>query len=246
VEAEQDVEPTLVADGQPAEAGEPGQRPLDHPPVPAQAFAALDLPSRDARDDTPPAAGAAAARVVIPFIGVQLARALTRPTGALPDRRHGVEQRFEEAAVVDVRGAEQEGERDAAGIDQDVALRAGLAAVGRVRADARAPFLAGKKALSSEQRPKSIAFARPSRSSSARWSRSKTPAACQSRSLRQQVMPEPQPICLGRLAHGMPVRSTKTMPSSTLRSSRGGRPPFGRGGRTRSRGAMIAGVTPSS
>ncbi len=88
-----------------------------------------------------------------------------------------------------VRRAQLQGERDAAGVDQDVALAARLAAVGRVRADALAPFFAGKEALSSEQRPKSIAFARPSRSSSARWSRSKTLAACQSRSLRQQVMP---------------------------------------------------------
>jgi hypothetical protein len=31
VEAEQDVEPALVADGEPADAGEPGQRALDHP-----------------------------------------------------------------------------------------------------------------------------------------------------------------------------------------------------------------------
>ena len=103
-----------------------------------------------------------------------------------------------------------------------------------------APLLAGKEALSSEQRPQSIAFARPSRSSSARWSRSQTPAACQSRSRRQQVMPEPQPISLGSIAQGMPVRSTKTMPSSALRSSTGGRPPFGRGGRSGSSGATSA------
>jgi hypothetical protein len=171
---------------------------------------------------------------------VQFVRPPPRSTGALADRRHGVEQRLEKAAVVDVRGAEQKRERDAARVDQDVALGAQLAAVGRVGADARAPLLVGKEALSSEQRLKSIAFARPSRSSSARWSRSKTPAACQSRSLRQQVMPEPQPICFGSLAQGMPVRSTKTMPSSALRSSSGGRPPFGRGGRPGSSGAMSA------
>ena len=79
-------------------------------------------------------------------------------------------------------------------VHEDVALGAGLAAVGRVRAGEFAPLLAGNEALSSEQRPKSTALARPSRSSSARWSRSKTPAACQSRSLRQQAMPEPEPI----------------------------------------------------
>ena len=136
--------------------------------------------------------------------------------------------------------AEQERERDAVSVHEDVALGAQLAAVGRVRADALAPLFAGKDALSSEQRPKSTAFARPSRPSSAWWSRSKTPACCQSRRRRQQVMPEPQPIPLGSLAQGMPVRSTKTMPSSALRSSSGGRPPFGRGGRAGSSGAISA------
>ena len=116
----------------------------------------------------------------------------------------------------------------------------GLAAVGRVRAGELAPLFAGKEALSSEQRDQSIAFARPRRSSSARCSRSKTPAACQSLSRRQQVMPEPRPMALGSLAHGMPVRSTKTMPSSALRSSSGGRPPLKRGARSGSWGAISA------
>jgi hypothetical protein len=191
VERLEDVGPAFVADGEPAEAREPRQRALYYPPVPAQASATLGPASRDARGDAPPAAGTAAARVIVPFIGVQLGRAPARPPRALADRRHGVEQRLEEPAVVDVRGAQQDRERDAAGIDQDVALGAGLAAVGRVRAGELAPLLAGNEALSSEQRDQSIAFARPSRSSSARCSRPKTPAACQSRNLRQQVMPEP-------------------------------------------------------
>jgi hypothetical protein len=231
VEPEQDVEPALVAHREPAEPGEPGQRALDHPAVAAQAFARLHTAPGDARDDAALAAGPAAARVVVPFIGVQLGRALARPSRALTDGRHGVEQRLEEATVVHVRGAEQERERDAAGVDQDVALGPRLAAVGRVGAGEFAPLFAGKEALSSEQRPKSIAFARPSRSSSARCSRSKTPAACQSRSRRQQVMPQPQPqpISRGSIAQGMPLWSTNRMPASALRSSTGGRPPLGRG-----------------
>jgi hypothetical protein len=32
---------------------------------------------------------------VVPFVGVQLARPLPRAARALPDRRHGVEQRLE-------------------------------------------------------------------------------------------------------------------------------------------------------
>ena len=59
--------------------------------------------------------------------------------------------------------------------------------------------------------------------------RSQTPAWCQSRRRRQQVIPEPQPICGGSISQGIPVMSTKRMPVSTARSGIGGRPPFGRG-----------------
>jgi hypothetical protein len=104
VEREQDVEPALVADGEPPEPGEPRQRALDHPPVPAQALGAVDPAPGDARDDGPLAAGAAAVAVVVALAGVRLGRALARPTGALPDRRHGVEKGLEEPAVVLVRG----------------------------------------------------------------------------------------------------------------------------------------------
>jgi hypothetical protein len=45
-------------------------------------------------------------------------------------------------------------------------------------------------------------------------------------------MPEPQPISFGSIAQGMPDLSTNRTPASALRSSTGGRPPFGlrRGG----------------
>jgi hypothetical protein len=75
-------------------------------------------------------------------------------------------------------------------------------------------LLAGTDALSSEQRDQSIAFAAPSRSSSTRWSRCQTPALCQSRKRRQQVMPQPQPISRGSISQGMPDFSTNRMPVS--------------------------------
>ncbi len=76
VERLEDVEPALVADGQPAQAGEPGQRALDHPAVPAEPLGVVDPASCDTWDDAPSAAGAAAAVVVVPFVGVQLGRTL--------------------------------------------------------------------------------------------------------------------------------------------------------------------------
>src|SRR5690242_17187617 len=104
-----------------------------HPTVPAQALAALDPAPGDARDDAAPAAGAAAAGVVVGLVGVQLRRAPAGPASRLADRRHGVERLLEHGAVVDVGGREQDRERDALPVDHEVALGARLAAVGRVR-----------------------------------------------------------------------------------------------------------------
>jgi hypothetical protein len=55
-------------------------------------------------------------------------------------------------------------------------------------------------------------------------SRSHTPARCQSRNRRQQDMPEPQPISLGRYSHGTPLLSTNRIPVSAWRSDNGLRP----------------------
>src|SRR4051794_11560982 len=98
-----DVVAALVADGQPPAARDPGQGTLDHPPVAAEALAALDPAPGDARDDAAPAAGAAAAGVVVGLVGVQLRRAPPGPAARLADRRHGVERLLQDGAVVDVR-----------------------------------------------------------------------------------------------------------------------------------------------
>ena len=61
-----------------------------------------------------------------------------------------------------------------------------------------------------------------SRSSKARWSAARTPAACQSRRRRQHDMLEPQPIFWSRHAQGNPVCSTNRIPVSAARSGTGG------------------------
>jgi hypothetical protein len=59
VERLKDVGSPLVADGEPSEAGEPGERAFSHPPVPAQALAALHPAPRDPGEDVSLPAGAA-------------------------------------------------------------------------------------------------------------------------------------------------------------------------------------------
>ena len=75
-------------------------------------------------------------------------------------------------------------------------------------------------------RDQSIRSASPKRFSSVVCSRCQTPACCQSRKRRQQVIPDPQPISWGRYSHGIPVLSTNRMPVSAARSGMRGRPGF--------------------
>jgi hypothetical protein len=46
-----------------------------------------------------------------------------------------------------------------------------------------------------------------------------TPASCQSRSRRQQVIPDPNPSSCGKNSHGIPMYSTNKMPDKTFWSS---------------------------
>jgi hypothetical protein len=157
--------------------------------MPTKLLAALDPALGDPRHDLAPAQCLAAVLEVIPFVGVQLVRPLAWPPDALPDRRHRLDQRLKELAVVPVRGREEEGKWDAVAIDEEVPLGAGPAAVRRVRPGRFAPLLAANEALSAAVLLQSIALALPSRSSRTRCSLVQTPAVCQSRNLRQQVIP---------------------------------------------------------
>ena len=170
-----------------------------------------------------------ALREIVALIGMDLGRSPARPSATLADWRHGIDHHLEPAAVVDVCRGEPHGKRDALGIGDQVALGAGSAAVGRVGAGLLAPLLAGTLALSTQARLQSMAPTRPKRSSRTQCSFPQTPAACQSRSRRQHVMPDPQPISCGSIAQGMPLFSTKMMPLSAARCGIGGRPPFGFG-----------------
>lgn len=235
-----DIAAAFVADGEAAELCEPSQGPLDDPPVSPQSLAALDTAAGDPVLDATAGESLTTAAVVIGFVGVQLRRPFAWPSPALADWWDSIDDRLQHPAVVDVGACQLQREGNALRIGEDVALRAGLAPVGRVRACRRPPFFAAIEALSREARLKSIPFWRPSRSRSARCRRSHTPAFCQSRKRRQQVMPEPQPISRGSNSQGVPERNTNRIPVSAARSDVRGRPPFGLARSAGSSGAISA------
>jgi hypothetical protein len=229
VERLEDIGAPLVADGQTTEAAEPGQGAFDDPSMAPQTLAALDAASGDAVADAALAQVTMAARHIIGFVSVELGGSPARPAAALVHRRHGIDQFVEEAAVVNICRGDPQGERDALGVGDNMTLGPGTAAIGRIGASLLAPLFAGTDALSTQARLQSIACAPPKRSSRTRCNRFHTPAACQSRSRRQHVIPDPHPISRGSISQGMPLLSTKTMPVSAARCGTSGLPPFGLG-----------------
>ncbi len=99
----------------------------------------------DLRGDAPGPQATAVDVVVVAAVGEKLARALERPPDAAAQRRHRLEQRQELGDVVTVAAGQQAGERQSAGIDEEVVLGARPAAVDRARARRGAPFLSAAK-----------------------------------------------------------------------------------------------------
>jgi hypothetical protein len=232
------IGPALVANPQPAEAREPGPRPLHYPAVAAQLLAALDAAARDARDDAPVTTRGSTMGGIVAFVGVQLGGPSAGTAQRTLDGRDGVQHGRQRQRVGAVSGAEAQGEGDAAPVDQQQLLRARLAAIRRIRAGNWAPLFAGTSRLSRHARDQSIWSASPRRSSRTRCRRSQTPAWCQSRNRRQQVTPLPQPISWGSISQGMPLCRTKSIPVKAARAGTRGRPPLGLAGSAGSSGSI--------
>src|SRR5258706_8374894 len=236
-----DVSPVLVADLQAPEAVEPGERPFDHPAVASQAVLGLDTTAGDAGDDAALAQGQTEVTVVVTLVGMELVRSATGPAARLgADGLDGVDGGEQHLRIVHVRGAHQDRERDAVGVDHKMALRALFAAIRWVLARFLAPLVAGTAAESSAARSQSIRSAWASSSRSTWCSLRQTPVWYQSRGLRQHGIPLPHPISAGKYSQRMPVFSTNRIPVSAARSDTRGRPPLGFGGSGGSSGATRA------
>ncbi len=154
--------------------------------------------------------------------------------------RNRLDQRIELRDVVAIRAGQDDGERDALRIDDEVMLAAELAPVRWVRASFFPANMARTEELSTMARAMSSWPRRRNSPSNVSWMRCQTPASCHATNHRQQAVPEPQPISCGNRFQAIPERSTNTMPVSTARSGVGLRPAYRRlrGARTGSNGSM--------
>lgn len=190
-----DVISLLISHPQAAEAWLPANRPLDHPAVAAQPHAALDSAPRDSWRDASLAQRGPQRPVVIRLVGVHLLRALARAAALAAHRPDCVHRPRQFLAVVDVRPGERHRQRDASAVYHLMAFRARFAPTRRVRPDG-APFLRGAPLARTLTESMLARLQSSCPACSNRLSRSwrnlrHTPARCQSRRRRQQVIPEP-------------------------------------------------------
>lgn len=223
------IRPTFITDSEPSEPIYPSMGSLNHPAVSSKPILGLNPPAGNPRLNATFSTSTTTARIVVPLVSVQLVWSESRPPAGTGNGWHTVQQLFQDLGVVNVGSGQQQGQRNALAIDEKMVFRARFAFIRRVGAGFFAPFFAAIEAESTAARLQSISPTRPSFSRKRRWRRSHTPAACHSWSRRQHVMPLPQPISLGSISQGIPLRRTKRMPVSAARSGTRGRPPFGFG-----------------
>ena len=173
---------------------------------------------------------------VVAFVGDYprglLSRTLRMMSSSYPDR---LERLLRQPDLRRGSRVKSDSQRNTAAVDHHHPLRP-LAPLGF--ADSGAPFLAGAKLPSMKD---SLHFNCCRSFSSPRKVRqiaSQIPCSSQSRSRRQQVDGEGNSS--GKSCQRAPLRRIHKIPSNTLRSGLGGRPPRGRGGRLGSKGRIFS------
>ncbi|SDC74561.1 hypothetical protein SAMN05421548_11012 [Paraburkholderia lycopersici] len=231
------VETTLETNAQFAETGKPGMRELDYPAIPAEPLLTFHATAGDTgRDAALPQVTTAACKVIA-FVRMQLARTFAGLSVQARYRRNGIKRALECHRIMPVGTRDRDGQRNAARIYDDVLFCPGLSGWGRFPGPPGLETLAASRLARSQ----SIWSCSRKRRSIARCSFSHTPAACQSRSLRQQVIPLPKPNPFGKYSHGIPVCRTYRMPFNAARSSTvRRRPPLGDGVNTGISGSSAA------
>lgn len=221
-----DIGTTLKAGAKTAESVQPCIGALDDPTYFAKT-AAVGFAASGNRCGNPGSVQRLAIFVVVVSpIRIDSGRLAQRSTTHAANRWNGVHQRKQLRDVVAVRARQDDRERRAVGVGSDVMFGTGSRTIGGVRSSFSPAPTARTEVESMTTREKSIRSAARNFASSISWSRSQTPACCQSRKRRQQLMPDPQPISAGSSFQRMPLLSTNNIPVNAARSATGLRPGY--------------------
>jgi len=219
-----DVGATFVADAQAAELMQPTEGAFHDPARFAQPAAVRRWRAGQLVGDPVLLQPAMVGGTAVGAIPLDDLRSLARSTDLALDGWNGGHEGLELATVMHVGRRQLDAQRQALGVGAKMMLAARFAAVGRVRPGLKPPKTARTLLESTTARDQSKRSALWRRHSSSWWSFFQTPAFCQSRSRRQQVMPLPQPNSCGRSCHARPLLSTNKIPVNTARSGTRGRP----------------------
>ena len=216
----------FIAKAQSAKLVQPAERTFHDPTRFAQATAVRRALPRQQVANAPALQPSMVSAVAVSSISLHQDGSLTRPSSFATDRWNGQQQCFEWLAVMHVGGRQLRAQRNALGIGAKMMLTARFAAIRRVTTRLEPPKTARTLLESTTARDQSIRSAACNRRSSSLWSFCQTPAFCQSRSRRQQVIPLPQPSSWGKSSQPMPVFSTKRIPVRAARSQTRLRPGY--------------------
>jgi hypothetical protein len=163
---------------------------------------------------------------VIGTVTLKCIRALSRAARLAAYGRNSVYQRQCLCNIMPISSSECMGQRDTICISNQVMFGTAFTPVRGIRASLLPPKTARIEDESTIALEKSVWSAL--RNSARRiWCiLSHTPDFCQSRNLRQQVIPLPQPISCGKYSQPMPVLSTKRIPVKAAWSETGLRPGY--------------------
>ena len=218
----------FVADFEPSERMKPGKGSFDEPAGFTEATAMRRTDFGEQGCDAAFAQALSVRLGTVAAVTLNNLRFAQRTSALSSNGRNCLDQRIELRDVVAIRSRQEDRERDALRVDDEVVLAAELAPVRWVRTGFFPASIARTEELSTMARAMSSCPRRRNSASSVSWMRCQTPASCQATSRRQHAVPEPQPISCGSRFQAMPERSTNTMPLSTARSGVGLRPAYRR------------------
>jgi hypothetical protein len=162
-------------------------------------------------------------RIIAP-IPLHFFRTTTRTPRLAANRWDGIYQGNQLGYVTRVRAGQDGRQGNALRICNEMVFTPRFRAVGWIRTSFLPPRRERIEALSTTARDQSIWSDWRNFGRSRSWISCQTPAACQSRKRRQQVIPEPHPNSCGRYSQGIPVFNTNRMPVKAWRLVIGLRP----------------------
>ena len=219
-----DVGAAFVTDAQAAELVQPTEGAFDNPAGFAQATAVRRSAAGQLIGDAALLQPAMVRGTAVGTISLHCHGSLPRATDFAAERRDSHYERLQLAAVMHVSRRQLDTQRQSLGIGAKMMFAARFAAVGRVGPRLKPPKTARTLLESTTARDQSIRSAACNRRSSSWWSFFQTPAFCQSRKRRQQVMPLPHPNSCGRSCQAIPLLSTNKIPVNAARSGTRWRP----------------------